>query len=153
MELFWSIFSHIRAGYGEILSISPYSVPMWENTNQNNFKYGHFLRSVYLKCIWFCKYEILKFLAFFAKIKYTRNCKSLSVLLPLLILWWFPQCYISSFSKSSPFVFHVSQCFSQCFYSFSGCFSCFSSVFCLFSILDFANHYDIINIRQNSKLT
>ena len=28
-----------------ILIISPYSVRMWENTDQNNSKYGHFLRS------------------------------------------------------------------------------------------------------------
>ena len=35
-------FSHIRTKYGEIRSISPYSVRMWENTDQNNTKYGHF---------------------------------------------------------------------------------------------------------------
>ena len=33
--LFWSVFSSIR-------SISPYSVRMRENTDQNNFEYGHF---------------------------------------------------------------------------------------------------------------
>ena len=41
-ELFWSVFSHIRAEYGEIRSISPYSVRMRENADQNNSKYGHF---------------------------------------------------------------------------------------------------------------
>ena len=44
-ELFWSAFSHIRTEYEEILRISPYSVQMWENADQNNSEYGHFLRS------------------------------------------------------------------------------------------------------------
>ena len=34
LELFWSVFSRIRTEYGEILSISPYSVQMWGNTDQ-----------------------------------------------------------------------------------------------------------------------
>ena len=46
LELFWSVFSCIRTEYGEIRSISLYSVPMRENTDQNNSKYGHFLSSV-----------------------------------------------------------------------------------------------------------
>ena len=45
-ELFWSAFSHIRTEYGVILHISPYSVQMRENTDQNNSEYGHFLPSV-----------------------------------------------------------------------------------------------------------
>ena len=44
-ELFWSVFSRIRTEYGEILRISSYSVRMRENTDQNNCKYGYFLRS------------------------------------------------------------------------------------------------------------
>ena len=44
--LFWSVFSRIWTGYGEIRSISPYSVRMRENTDQNNSEYGHSLRSV-----------------------------------------------------------------------------------------------------------
>ena len=44
-ELFWSIFSRIRTEYGEMRSISPYSVRMRENTDQNNSEYGPFLRS------------------------------------------------------------------------------------------------------------
>ena len=44
-ELFWSAFSRIRAEYGEILCISPYSIRMRENADQNNSEYGHFLRS------------------------------------------------------------------------------------------------------------
>ena len=47
-ELFWSAFSRIRTEYGEILRISPYSVLMLENANQNNSKYGHFPCSIYL---------------------------------------------------------------------------------------------------------
>ena len=46
-ELFWSVFSHICTEYGEILHISPYSVRMRENTNQNNSKYGHFSHKVW----------------------------------------------------------------------------------------------------------
>ena len=54
-ELFCSVFSRIRAEYGEILRISecaeilhtsPYLVQMWENTDQNTSKYERFLRSV-----------------------------------------------------------------------------------------------------------
>ena len=42
-ELFWSAFSRIQTEYGEIFRISPYSVRMRENADQNNSKYGHFL--------------------------------------------------------------------------------------------------------------
>ena len=45
-ELFWSAISRIRTEYGEIQSISPYSVRIRENTDQNNSEYEHFLRSV-----------------------------------------------------------------------------------------------------------
>ena len=44
-ELFWSVFSHIRTEYGEILRISPYSVRMRQNMDQNNSEYGHSLCS------------------------------------------------------------------------------------------------------------
>ena len=46
--VFLSVFSRIWTEYGEIRSISPYSVWMRKKTNQKNFKYGHFLRSGYL---------------------------------------------------------------------------------------------------------
>ena len=46
LELFLSAFSHIRTEYGEIRSISPYSVIMRENADQHNSEYGHFLRNV-----------------------------------------------------------------------------------------------------------
>ena len=45
-ELFCSAFFRIRTGYREIRNISPSSVQMLENADQNNSKYGHFLRSV-----------------------------------------------------------------------------------------------------------
>ena len=45
LELFLSVFSRIWTEYGEILRISPYSVRMRENTDQNNSEYIHFLRS------------------------------------------------------------------------------------------------------------
>ena len=44
-ELFWFTFSNIRTENGEIIRISSYSVRMWENADQNNSEYGHFLRS------------------------------------------------------------------------------------------------------------
>ena len=43
-ELFWSAFSRIQTEYAEIRSISPYSVQMRENADQNNSEYGHFSR-------------------------------------------------------------------------------------------------------------
>ena len=41
-EFFSSVFSRIWAEYGEIRSISPYSVQMRENMDQKNSEYGHF---------------------------------------------------------------------------------------------------------------
>ena len=46
-KLFWSAFFHIWTEYGDIRSISPYSVRMRENADQNNSQYGHFSRSDY----------------------------------------------------------------------------------------------------------
>ena len=46
--LFWSIFSRICTEYGEILCISPYSVRIRENADQNNSEYGHFSHSNHL---------------------------------------------------------------------------------------------------------
>ena len=45
-EFLWFVFSCIRTEYGKIRSISPYSVRMRENADQNNSKYGHFSRRV-----------------------------------------------------------------------------------------------------------
>ena len=44
-ELFWFAFSRIWTEYGEIRSISTYSVGIQENADQNNSEYGHLLRS------------------------------------------------------------------------------------------------------------
>ena len=41
-ELFWSAFSLIRTEYGDIQSISLYSVQMRKNADWNNAKYGRF---------------------------------------------------------------------------------------------------------------
>ena len=46
-EFFWSAFPRIQTEYGEILRISPYSVQMLENMDQENSEYGHFLHSGY----------------------------------------------------------------------------------------------------------
>ena len=52
LQLFWSVFSRIRTEHGEIRSISPYLIRMRENADQNNSKYGHFLRSNnFQKCV------------------------------------------------------------------------------------------------------
>ena len=45
LEFFWSVFSRIRTEYGEVLRVSPYSVRMQRNTDQNNSENGHFSRS------------------------------------------------------------------------------------------------------------
>ena len=51
-SFFWFVFSHIRTEYGEIRSISPYSVEMRENTDQKKTVFGHFSSSKRLKiCI------------------------------------------------------------------------------------------------------
>ena len=53
-ELFWPAFFCILTKYGEILS--PYSVRMRENADQNNSEYGHFSRGDTLPNR--CKFEI-----------------------------------------------------------------------------------------------
>ena len=46
------IFSRIRTEYGEIGSISSYSVQMWENTDQKNYVYGYISCSDGLRNCW-----------------------------------------------------------------------------------------------------
>ena len=42
-SFYWSAFSCAQSEYGEILRISPYSVRMWENTDQKNLRiWTHF---------------------------------------------------------------------------------------------------------------
>ena len=45
-ELFWSRFSRLRTEYGEIRSISPYSVQMREIGDQNNSEYGYYTDTI-----------------------------------------------------------------------------------------------------------
>ena len=65
-ELFWSVFSRIRTEYGEMLRISPYSVRMRKNTDQNNSEYGHFCAVQILKYhsaeIWFLLHHYIAIL-------------------------------------------------------------------------------------------
>ena len=39
-EIFWSVFSHIRTEFEDLLCKSPYSVGMLENTNQKNWNFS-----------------------------------------------------------------------------------------------------------------
>ena len=45
-DFLWSALSRIRAEYGEMLHISQFSVPMWENMDQKNSEYRHFSHSI-----------------------------------------------------------------------------------------------------------
>ena len=92
LELFWSVFSHIPAEYGEIprispypvreiQTISPYSVRIRENTDQNNSEYVHFLRSVSrkLKALMLILHDLrLEQDASFAKRYFFREYRSLT---------------------------------------------------------------------------
>ena len=57
-ELFWPEFFRIWTEYGEIRSISPYSVWMRKNEDQKNSEYGHFLRCDTLS-LKFCYLKII----------------------------------------------------------------------------------------------
>ena len=45
MKKFHTCSVRKRCPYSELFCISPYSVQIWENTDQNNSKYGQFSRS------------------------------------------------------------------------------------------------------------
>ena len=49
-ELFWFSFSRIWTEYGEILSVSPYSVQRQQNADQNNSEYRHFSHNGGYEC-------------------------------------------------------------------------------------------------------
>ena len=51
-EFFWSVFSRIWTEYGEILSFSPYSVQVQENTDQKNSEYVHVSCGIILHRFW-----------------------------------------------------------------------------------------------------
>ena len=52
-ELFWSGFFRIWIEHGDILRISPYSVRMRENADQNNSEYGTFY-VVFFCLVFYC---------------------------------------------------------------------------------------------------
>ena len=58
-ELFWSTFSRIGTECEEILRISPYSVRMGENEDQNNSEHEHFYAVIIL-----CGLSFMGFLRF-----------------------------------------------------------------------------------------
>ena len=66
-NFFRPVFSLIRTEYGDIKSVSQYSVQLWENMNQQKHKYGHFSRSAKHKGFytfaekWFLVYLLLLF--------------------------------------------------------------------------------------------
>ena len=45
-KFFWSVFFRIRTEYGDLLSKSPHSARIRENTDQKNSVFGH-IRSQY----------------------------------------------------------------------------------------------------------
>ena len=51
-SFFWSVFSRIRTEYGEIRSISPYSVRMRENTDQKELRIWTLFTQCILKVLW-----------------------------------------------------------------------------------------------------
>ena len=57
--LFRFVFSRILTEYGEIRSLSPYSVWMRENTDQNNSEYDHFSRSAILRIFDIIEYHLM----------------------------------------------------------------------------------------------
>ena len=59
-ELFWCAFFRIRTEYGEITRISPHSIRMRENADQNNSEYGHFLHSYGLVAHFLIKIYLIK---------------------------------------------------------------------------------------------
>ena len=65
-SFFWYVFSRICTEYGEIRSISPYSVQMRENTDQKKLR------------IWtlFRKWQIFDLDVLFKKVKYFNQLKS-----------------------------------------------------------------------------
>ena len=71
-EFFWSLFSRIQTEYGDIRSISRYSVWMRENTDHKNSKFAHLSHSYMVSSIlfWFC----------FLRVPYIRKIKSSSLL-------------------------------------------------------------------------
>ena len=55
----FGVISRILTEYGEIRSLSPYSVWMRENTDQNNSEYDHFSRSAILRIFDIIEYHLM----------------------------------------------------------------------------------------------
>ena len=66
----------IRTEYRKILSISPYTVQMRENTDQNNSEYGHFLCCECMLGLWTC-------FVLFRKVRISLNLAAI-----LVIIFW-----------------------------------------------------------------
>ena len=60
-SFFWSLFSRIRTEYGEIRSISPYSVQMRENTDQKKLP----IWTLFTHCVLWYSYQDVYFLVIF----------------------------------------------------------------------------------------
>ena len=52
-SFFWSVSSHIKTEYGEILRFSPSSVWMWENTDQRKIRIWTLFTRFYLRVLFF----------------------------------------------------------------------------------------------------
>ena len=117
-ELFWSVFSRIRTEYGEIL-ISPYSVRIRENTDQNNSEYDHFLRSApFCVNISSCK-GILKYIDILKKLIFHKKKLVSKHLKPTDICGYFPYCttYVTDIRKGWEQKAHPSISISRFSYS------------------------------------
>ena len=73
-SFFWSVFSGIRAECGEIIRISPYSVRMWENTDQKELR----IWTLFTQC-WFTRekrqfhiYNLFKIISWLVKCVISR---------------------------------------------------------------------------------
>ena len=65
-EFFWSVISHIQTEYVDLRSNSPYSVQMWENTDQKYSVYGHFSsNNVACVIVESYRYSIISLLKFY----------------------------------------------------------------------------------------
>ena len=104
LELFLSVFSRIRTECGEIRRVSPYSVRMQENANENNSEYGHFLRSVIVieqqrtrELVQFPSQDTKSIFLIDLFVKFVLKINTLSYKLPFLnFMMLFFICYLAS---------------------------------------------------------
>ena len=55
-SFFWSVISRIRTEYRDLLRKSPYSVPIWENTDQKKLR----IWTIFTQCLRICSYLLKK---------------------------------------------------------------------------------------------